>query len=212
MHHFVQVSFHKTRDSLVARPWVIDDLDAALEYFRRSAPRKAVMFCDNAGSDVILGVSSDPRFSFAIPFAPVTSFIHREGGSAHRSNSKACRHASMTLLCAVLSASLQVLRWFAMMVMLLVDARRAETACHLVGMLPLARELLKRGVTVVMAANERPSINDTTAAELSGAVQSAAEGDKQLGRALDEQALSVMSSGSDMPVIDLSRVRTMDDP
>ena len=40
----------------MARPWVIDDLDAALEYFRHSSPRKAVMFCDNAGSDVILGV------------------------------------------------------------------------------------------------------------------------------------------------------------
>ena len=79
-------------------------------------------------------------------------------------------------------------------------------------MLPLARELLKRGVTVIMAANERPSINDTTAAELSVAVQSAAEEDKLLRRALDEQALSVMSSGSDMPVIDLSRVRAMGDP
>ena len=83
---------------------------------------------------------------------------------------------------------------------------------NVAGMLPLARELLKRGVTVIMAANERPSINDTTAAELSVAVQSAAREDKLLRRALDEQALSVMSSGSDMPVIDLSRVRTLDDP
>jgi len=80
------------------------------------------------------------------------------------------------------------------------------------GMLPLARELLKRGVAVIMAANERASINDTTAAELSVAVQSAAREDKLLRRALDEQALSVMSSGSDMPVIDLSRVRAMGDP
>ena len=76
-------------------------------------------------------------------------------------------------------------------------------------MLPLARELLKRGVTVIMAANERPSINDTTAAELRVAVRSAAQGDKLLSRCLDEQALSVMSSGSDMPVIDLSRVRAV---
>ena len=77
----------------------------------------------------------------------------------------------------------------------------------LAGMLPLARELLKRGVTVIMAANVRPSINDTTAAELTIAVRSAAEGDKLLRRAWDEQALRVMSSGSDMPVIDLNRVR-----
>ena len=80
------------------------------------------------------------------------------------------------------------------------------------GMLPLARELVKRGVTVIMAANERPSINDTTAAEMSIAVRSAAQEDKLLRRALDEQALSVMSSGSDMPVIDLSRVRESQGP
>ena len=52
----MQVSFHKTRESLVARPWVVDDLDDALQYFGHSSPRNAVMFCDNAGSDVILGV------------------------------------------------------------------------------------------------------------------------------------------------------------
>jgi len=44
----------------VARPWVVDDLDATLQYFRHSSPRKTVMFCDNAGSDVILGVQRSP--------------------------------------------------------------------------------------------------------------------------------------------------------
>lgn len=33
-------------------------------------------------------------------------------------------------------------------------------------MLPLARELLRTGATVVIAANSAPSINDITAAEL----------------------------------------------
>jgi type II pantothenate kinase len=76
-------------------------------------------------------------------------------------------------------------------------------------MLPLARELLKRGVAVIMAANERPSINDITAAELGEAVRAAAAEDKVLGRAWSEAALRVMSNGSDMPVIDLSRVRQL---
>lgn len=35
------------------------------------------------------------------------------------------------------------------------------------GMLPLARELLKKGCRVVLTANETPSINDITAEELS---------------------------------------------
>lgn len=34
------------------------------------------------------------------------------------------------------------------------------------GMLPLARELLRAGTTVIIAANSAPSINDITAAEL----------------------------------------------
>ena len=74
-------------------------------------------------------------------------------------------------------------------------------------MLPLARELLKRGTEVIMAANERPSINDITAAELGEAVHAAAAEDKLLGRAVAEAALRVMSNGSDMPVIDLGKVR-----
>ena len=69
----VQVSFHKTRDSLVSRPWVVDDLDASLEYFRRSPPRKAVMFCDNAGSDVILGKSCATTFD-KLDHSPVSYF------------------------------------------------------------------------------------------------------------------------------------------
>jgi hypothetical protein len=36
----------------------------------------------------------------------------------------------------------------------------------LAGMLPFARELLRRGTRVTLAANETPSINDITAAEL----------------------------------------------
>lgn len=43
---------------------------------------------------------------------------------------------------------------------------RACPATHLAGMLPFARELLRAGTRVVIAANELPSINDITAAEL----------------------------------------------
>lgn len=74
-------------------------------------------------------------------------------------------------------------------------------------MLPLARELLKRGTLVVLAANETPCINDTTAAELRAVVQLVALFDKVIGRALLEEALKVVSTGTDLPVIDLSKVR-----
>jgi hypothetical protein len=74
------------------------------------------------------------------------------------------------------------------------------------GMLPLARELLQRGTAVVLAANSRPSINDITADELRAVVQRAAAADAILGRAVDEQMLTVIPSGNDLPVIDLRKV------
>ncbi len=73
-------------------------------------------------------------------------------------------------------------------------------------MLPLARELLQRGTAVVLAANSQPSINDITADELQGVVQRAAASDAILGRALNEQMLTVVPSGNDLPVIDLRKV------
>lgn len=44
------------------------------------------------------------------------------------------------------------------------------------GMLPLARELLRQGTTVIVAANEAPSINDITAAELDALLPQARQG------------------------------------
>ena len=73
-------------------------------------------------------------------------------------------------------------------------------------MLPLARELLQRGTSVVLAANSQPAINDITAPELSEAVQKAAELDPVIRRAVLEAALIVVPSGNDLPVIDLRKV------
>lgn len=78
---------------------------------------------------------------------------------------------------------------------------------RIAGMLPLARELLRRGTAVVLAANSVPSINDVTAAELAEVAREAASLDKVLDRALAEGTLQVMPSGNDLPVIDLRRVR-----
>lgn len=89
------------------------------------------------------------------------------------------------------------------------------------GMLPLCRELLRGGAEVVLAANERPSINDVTARELRALLPRVAEAERArhvfnenenvhnenvFQRALDTNTLVVVSSGSDLPVIDLSRV------
>ena len=74
------------------------------------------------------------------------------------------------------------------------------------GMIPLARELIKNGTFVVLAANETPALNDITAAELRVLLQDCAKVDKLLGRAVQEQVISVVSSGSSLPIIDLTKV------
>jgi type II pantothenate kinase len=60
---------------------------------------------------------------------------------------------------------------------------------------------------VILAANNGPTINDITAAELAPLVAAAAKQDAVLGRAWSSGQLRVMNSGNDLPVIDLRQVR-----
>ena len=73
------------------------------------------------------------------------------------------------------------------------------------GMLPFARELIKMGTIVILAANEVPSINDITHRELKPLLQQVAQFDHTLGAALSLGRLQAVSSGNDLPVIDLSK-------
>ena len=78
----------------------------------------------------------------------------------------------------------------------------------MLGMVPLARALLRTGIEVVMAANEVYSINDVTYAELKELMPLAAAADASgdLARALADGRWRAVSSGSDLPVIDLRGV------
>ena len=75
------------------------------------------------------------------------------------------------------------------------------------GMIPLARELIKNGTFVVLAANEVPALNDITAAELKVLLRDCGKLDKLLGRAGEEEVITVVSSGNSLPIIDLTKVR-----
>jgi len=74
------------------------------------------------------------------------------------------------------------------------------------GGLPLARELLRRGTRVVLAANHRPALNDVTAAELRGLLNDCCRLDQDLSTAWQSGRLAVVDSGGDAPLIDLSEV------
>lgn len=121
------MSFLASCQNLVSRPWVIDDLDAFLSKWVRKSWKKVVIFVDNSGADIILGI------------------------------------------------------------------------------LPFARELLKRGTQVVLAANDLPSINDVTYPELVEIISKLKDESGHL-EGVDTSNLLLANSGNDLPVIDLSRV------
>ncbi|MEM8495865.1 MAG: ARMT1-like domain-containing protein [Planctomycetota bacterium] len=74
------------------------------------------------------------------------------------------------------------------------------------GMLPLARELLRRGTGVILTANARPSLNDVTHSELVVLLDRVAETDALTREALADGRLEAVPSGNDAPLIDLSAV------
>ena len=88
-------------------------------------------------------------------------------------------------------------------VVILVDNAGSD---FVLGVLPFTRELIRGGVEVVLGANELPSLNDITVGEVGEVVKALAENDPVLAESLRDGRLSIVSSGTDLPVIDLSLV------
>lgn len=74
------------------------------------------------------------------------------------------------------------------------------------GVVPLARELALAGTMIVLAANELPSLNDVTADETVQILQRLAARDDDLAALIQGGMFEVVSTGSDIPLLDLSDV------
>ena len=74
------------------------------------------------------------------------------------------------------------------------------------GCLPLARWMVQAGARVTLAANTAPALNDITASELRMLLASAADIDPFLRQAMDTQQLRLSPTGSETPLIDLTRL------
>ncbi|GAH88652.1 unnamed protein product, partial [marine sediment metagenome] len=59
---------------------------------------------------------------------------------------------------------------------------------------------------IVLAANELPSLNDVTADETVAIVEQLAEDDEDLATLITAEMFEVVSTGNDVPLIDLSEV------
>ncbi len=74
------------------------------------------------------------------------------------------------------------------------------------GMIPFARELLKRGTRVILTANTNPSLNDVTIDELHELIDHAAGLDPLIRDARGDGSLQLIASGNGAPLIDLRRL------
>ncbi|KAI5397760.1 hypothetical protein KIW84_063540 [Lathyrus oleraceus] len=90
----------------------------------------------------------------------------------------------------------------ASVVLIFVDNSGADI---ILGVLPFARELLRRGSQVVLAANDLPSINDVTYSELIEIVSKLKDEEGRL-LGVSTSNLLIANSGNGLPVIDLTKV------
>lgn len=74
------------------------------------------------------------------------------------------------------------------------------------GAVPVIRELARRGVRVVVAANTLPALNDITIEELDALLAKLAGMDPALAELLAGGQITTVASGGDIPLIDLRRV------
>ena len=82
-----------------------------------------------------------------------------------------------------------------------------NAGCDLVlGAAPLARELALTGTMVVLSANELPSLNDVTADETVQIVQRLTGRDDDLAALIQAGMFEVVSTGGEIPLLDLSAV------
>lgn len=82
-----------------------------------------------------------------------------------------------------------------------------NAGCDVVlGMVPFARELLRRGTDVIITSNTLPALNDMTHDETVQLVEKIAEFDDLIAAALSDGRLELIPSGNGLPLIDLSRI------
>ena len=76
----------------------------------------------------------------------------------------------------------------------------------LLGLMPFLKELASGGTSIVLAANELPSLNDLTAVDAQMCLDELVRVDADLGALVAGGMFEVVSSGNDLPLIDLTDI------
>ncbi|VDM75007.1 unnamed protein product [Strongylus vulgaris] len=81
-------------------------------------------------------------------------------------------------------------------------------ADFVLGVIPFARELLKRGTKVIIVSNLSPALNDLTYSEMMAMIPLLRKADVLLRDAIDRERLMFEHSGQGSPCLDLRRVHS----
>ena len=74
------------------------------------------------------------------------------------------------------------------------------------GLMPFLKELALSGTSIVLAANELPSLNDLTATDAQACFDELVSLDPELAELTADGKCEVVSSGNDLPLIDLTNI------
>jgi type II pantothenate kinase len=74
------------------------------------------------------------------------------------------------------------------------------------GCVPLARVIAKRGATVVLVSNDHPCLNDMTVPECRAVLRALAEDDPILRYLLQAKRIRLVGSGNGYPLIDFKNI------
>ena len=79
-------------------------------------------------------------------------------------------------------------------------------ADFILGVMPFVRELAAHGTEIILAANELPTLNDVTADEAVKILSQLADLDDELASYISAGLFEIVSTGNDIPLIDLAEV------
>lgn len=182
--------FHKTRAGLKKKPWCVDDFDL---FSRRWLSESGDASGDAGDGDDTSATGDAGDGDNTSNTSPTVLKSTSPTGDVNKTSP------------TVLGTSPTIIKSPWRKVLMFVDNAGADVV---LGMFPLAREFLRGGAAVILAANETPSINDVTARELREILSMVCAVDEIFKTAFNDGSLQVVSSGSDLPVIDLTKLST----
>jgi type II pantothenate kinase len=181
----------KQRENIAAMKMYPDVVDALWELPREARWARMIQGClagniFDLGSPATMGYSEESvHFESALEKVPPRPWVVDD----------------VDALLADLPASSEPLPWAKPVIFL--DNAGAD---FVLGVLPLVRQMAACGSQVVLAANELPSLNDLTVEETIKLIEEAAALDEELAEYVSVGLLEVVSTGNDLPLIDLSEV------